>query len=60
MAKQDRNMPAQQGNRENFDKESDERMRRPGEEERGIAADEDFEDTEEETDEEEEEDEGTF
>ena len=58
MAKQDRNMPAQPGNRDDMD---DERMRGT-EEVRGIAGDEseeEFEETED-ADEQDEEDEGSF
>jgi hypothetical protein len=64
MAKDDRNMPAQQGNRDEMDTGSDERMRGT-EDVRGIAdeiADESEEevDDSEDPDEEEEEDEGSF
>ncbi len=61
MENQDRNMPPQQGNRDDVDAGSDERMRGT-EDVRGIAGDEsgeEFDDTED-TDEEEEEDEGSF
>jgi hypothetical protein len=61
MAKDDRNMPAQQGNRDDMDTGSDERVRGT-EDVRDIANDseEEFEETEDLDDEEEEGDEGSF
>lgn len=60
MAKDDPNMPPQQGNRDEMDTGSDERMRGT-EDVRGIAdeSEEEFDDSED-PDEEEEEDEGSF